>query len=299
MVWLSLEEAHGINFDRLVPPDTREEKRVDAVKKVMAQEFGNFLEKTQKLAVLNKDNQYIISQSGRTLRDILWVKEDDISSTHVERDAVHFIMSQGKFAVPRLVPIEVGVSVLAVVHIMQYLEQKPESTFKKFILPPSRSTVFDGKHSTTLIDSSYNATIGGMKAMLRLFKEYPAENEKWVVLGDMIEQGKSETTEHILLAELIADVNPDRMIFVGPRLAEHTYPRMLAKYGQDRVVSFMKPGEAYAYLQKELKGEETLLFKGARYLEGVVEKLLKNPEDSARICRREQVWVNRRKEWGI
>jgi UDP-N-acetylmuramoyl-tripeptide--D-alanyl-D-alanine ligase len=299
LIWISLEEAHGVNFDRLVPSDTREEKRIDAVKTAMAQEFGNFLEKTKKLAILSQDNPFIVSQSGRTMREILWVKEDDISSTHVERDAVHFIMKYGKFAVPRLVPIEVGVSVLVVVQVMKYLEQKPESTFKQFVLPPSRSSVFEGRHNTTLIDSSYNATIGGMKAMLRLFKEYPAQGEKWLVLGDMIEQGKSEAEEHILLAELIADIEPDHMIFVGPRLAKYTYPRLLAKYGKDRAASFLKPGEAFQYLERELKGGETILFKGARYLEGVVERLLQNPEDASKLCRREQIWVNRRREWGI
>ncbi len=78
-MWISLEEAHGVNFDKLVPEGTREEKFHDGVKKVMAQEFGHFLEHTKKLAVLNKDNPFIVSQSGRTLRDIQWVKEDDIA----------------------------------------------------------------------------------------------------------------------------------------------------------------------------------------------------------------------------
>jgi UDP-N-acetylmuramoyl-tripeptide--D-alanyl-D-alanine ligase len=299
LIWISLEEAHGINFDRLVPPETREEKRLDALKTAMAQEFGYFVEHTKKLAVLNKDNSFIVSQSGRTLNDVQWVTEKDISSAHVERDTVHFITIQGKFAVPHLVPLEVGLSVLTVVVVLQYLHVKPESTFKNFVLPPGRSSVFEGKYGTTLIDSSYNATIGGVKAMLTLFKEYPAQGEKWVVLGDMIEQGKSETTEHILLAELIAELEPDRMIFVGPRLKEHTYPRLLAKFGQERVASFLMPGEAHAYLEKELKGSETILFKGARYLEGIVERLLNHSEDAAKLCRREQVWVEKRKQWGI
>lgn len=299
LVWLSLEEAHGVNFDRLVPTDTREEKRLDAVKKVMALEFGHFVERTQKLVVLNKDNSYIESQAVRTSRDITWVSEHDISSAHVEHDAVHFITTRGKFAVPHLVPIEVGLSVLAVVVVLEYLNAQPESTFKKFVLPPGRSSVFAGIRNTTLIDSSYNATMGGMKAMLRMYREYPIQGEQWIVFGDMIEQGTNESTEHIILAELIAEINPDRMIFVGPRLQEYTYPRLKARFGEARTASFLMPAEALGYLEKELKGGETVLFKGARYLEGIVEKLLNNPEDAEKLCRREAIWIQRRKEWGI
>jgi UDP-N-acetylmuramyl pentapeptide synthase len=118
--------------------------------------------------------------------------------------------------------------------------------------------------------------------------------EKWLVLGDMIEQGNSEESEHVLLASLIQKVNPDRVILVGPRLAQYTLPKLAAG-----AISVMKPGKALEYLEKNLRGGETILFKGARFLEGVVERMLENPTDEIYLCRREPVWVARRKQWGI
>ena len=69
--------------------------------------------------------------------------------------------------------------------------------------------------------------------------------------------------------------------------------------GSEKVASFMRPDEALAYLEKELRGGEMILFKGARYLEGIVEKLLADPADADKLCRREEVWAKKRKEWGV
>jgi UDP-N-acetylmuramyl pentapeptide synthase len=121
----------------------------------------------------------------------------------------------------------------------------------------------------------------------------------------MIEQGKSEELEHRDLAEMIIASGADRVITVGPRLQKYTVPMLRAHYagttggGAERVAAFLMPGEAYNYLQKNIRGGETILFKGARYLEGIVEKMLLDPSESSKLCRREAVWVARRKQWGI
>lgn len=155
----------------------------------------------------------------------------------------------------------------------------------------------------TIIDSSYNATIGGMEAMIALMRDYPASGEKWLVLGDMVEQGESETEEHTALARMIEAADPARVVLVGPRLRSVTLPILLssgfAKRDNDMVASFLMPAEALEYLRRELRGGETVLFKGARFLEGVIEKLLADPEDARLLCRRENIWARRRKKWGV
>jgi hypothetical protein len=42
-LWLSLEEAHGINYDRIIRNNNSKHNR-DVVKQAMAQEFGYFVE---------------------------------------------------------------------------------------------------------------------------------------------------------------------------------------------------------------------------------------------------------------
>lgn len=319
LIWLSLGETHGVNFDPIMS-----RVRAEKVEQVIAREFAHFLLHTQSLAILNKDNPYIAEQTvpaaARKMKNgIVWLSQADLQYISVEKDRVIFRTLRDEFTVPKLVPKDVGLSVLATVHATKFLAQNIElpaldKHFSAFTLPPGRSSVFLGRKNTTLIDSTYNATIDGMRTMLELFAAYPVAEknsneisgvgEKWLVLGDMIEQGKSEETEHVLLASLIQKVRADRVILVGPRLARYTLPKLaklaaVAGDTTDSVVSVMKPGEAFEYVEKNLRGGEVILFKGARFLEGVVERMLENPADEVHLCRRESVWVARRKQWGI
>ena len=111
----------------------------------------------------------------------------------------------------------------------------------------------------------------------------------------LIEQGKEEVQHHEEIAKLIQKVHPKKVILVGPRLQKNTYP-LLDKNTSE---AFLMPFDAYTYLEKNLTGGEVILFKGARYLEGIVEKILENPADAAKLCRREQVYVEKRKQWGL
>ncbi len=279
LIWLSLDEAHGMNFDKLVEGngDVR-----DAIKKEMAHEFGYFVAATKKQAILNLENSYIAAESKRASAEVISVSEKEATALG--------------FSLPYLVPPAVDLSVVAVEKVIKILGLPFDSKFSKFVLPPGRSSVFVGKMNTTLIDSTYNATIDGMRTMLELFKSYTARGAKVMVLGDMIEQGRSEEFEHKDLAQMILSASAAQVVLVGPRLQKYTYPLLKGKVA---VTAFLMPGEALEFLQKNLKGGETILFKGARFLEGVVEKMLQNPADAAKLCRRELVWIKRRAKFGI
>ncbi len=180
-----------------------------------------------------------------------------------------------------------------------YLNIPVDLDFGLFVAPPGRSSIFKGLKQTTLIDSTYNAIPDAVRAMLNLFDHYPATT-KWLVLGDMVEQGASEQAEHEKLAADIARLNPQRIILVGKRLGKYTAPKLLALKGdQLDLVTFTKPKPALDYLKNEIKGEEAILFKGAGFLEGVVEQLLADPADAAKLCKREAVWQRRRAQWGL
>ncbi len=298
LVWLSLDEAHGVKYDYLTAHNLSPAQQVRAVKEEMAHEFGFFVAAASQLVILDQDNELIVRQARRAKKLIGWMTNRDFKNTEVAQDRVLFPLLQGTARIPALIPIEAGCAVAAAVKVAEFLGVKPDLDFTAFSLPPGRSSVFRGRHDTTLIDSTYNATIGGMAAMLGLFARYPAKGPKWLVLGDMVEQGKSEAAQHRTLAEYIFPVKPEHIVLVGPRLREHTKPLLETQY-TERVVSVATPGEAYAYLEKELRGGETILFKGARYLEGIVEKFLDDPADAARLCRRGPAWNRKRKKWGV
>lgn len=299
VLWLSLEEAHGINYDKLLPKGLEGEERINDLRIEMAREFGYFVEYAKEAVFLNSDNEYIKSQTERTKAKIIYVSENDIERFALKTDSIVIYSKMKTFSVPSLIPQKASLSVVSVVEVLKYLNLPTDPEFKNFRLPPGRSSVFKGIKNTTIIDSSYNATFDGVYAMLELFKSYPCYGEQWLVLGDMIEQGESEEFEHKKIAEYILNANLQRVILVGPRLRENTYEILKGKLGEDKVVSFMMPIDAWLYLREELKGVETILVKGARFLEGVVERLLENPEDKSKLCRREEIWVKKRKKWGI
>ena len=123
------------------------------------------------------------------------------------------------------------------------------------------------------------------------------DGDKWMVLGDLIEQGKLEQEEHERLARILATCDFKRTVLVGPRT--HMYVKPILEGAGKAVASFIGPKEALDYLLSELSGGEILVFKGARFLEGIIEHLLLDKADAAHLCRREAVWVARRKKFGI
>lgn len=135
-----------------------------------------------------------------------------------------------------------------------------------------------------------------MASVLDMAKRMHAEH-KWLVIGDIVDQGSLEKEEHQKLAKLIADVKPEVVVLVGHRTKEYTAPR-LKELGVSAVAT-TDPRKALTYIERHITGKETLVFKGSQYLEWVIEKLLKNPKDAKKLCRREKAAVLRRKSWGL
>ncbi|MBI2028748.1 MAG: hypothetical protein HYT07_04025 [Candidatus Levybacteria bacterium] len=112
----------------------------------------------------------------------------------------------------------------------------------------------------------------------------------------MIELGEEEKEEHEKLADVIATMSLEKIVLVGPRVSKYTYPK-LKQMGT--LEKFLMPKDALNYLLNKLEGGETILFKGARFLEGIIEHLLANKNDIEKLCRREKIWQERREKWGL
>ena len=117
------------------------------------------------------------------------------------------------------------------------------------------------------------------------------------MLGDMIEQGKIEGEEHKKLASAIAKAKPEQVILVGRRMKKYTYPELKSK--NVKVETFTDVKGALTFIERNTTGKEVLVFKGSQYLEWLVEKLLENPDDVAKLPRRESVYVKRREKRGL
>jgi UDP-N-acetylmuramyl pentapeptide synthase len=294
-IWISLSRTHSVNFDRLIANGN-----FSTVEEAIAHEFGYFLEYTTHLAIVNGDSQLINKELKRLkTQSKIIKKKEQLENYKVMLTDTEFKISNERYVVKALLPEESFYSIAMTKELLKYLNMDINRTFPGFELPPGRSSVFKGFKNTTIVDSSYNATLDGMTAVLNMFDHYPGKT-KWVVLGDMIELGKEEQQEHEKLAELIASTKLSKIILMGPRVSKYTYPklRLLTKNGAV-IEKFTLPKESLDYLLSNIQGEEVILFKGARFLEGVIEHLLSDKRDVSKLCRREKIWQTRRKKWGL
>jgi len=277
--WLSCTKTHSANFRQPIEEN-------------IAHEFGYFLEHTKKLSIINNDSVLIQQQIKRSTSIIEKISIENLENYHISQNTSEFKIEGKTYKFKFLLPKETYYQIEALLKILRYLNITPDPLFKNFTLPPGRSSLFKGKKDTTILDSSYNTDLESMRVMLNMFDQTPFKN-KWVVLGDMVEQGDLEKQEHEALGQIINSMNLDKVILIGPRLTKYTKPKV------KNAITFIYPSEVLKYLEKNLKGKEVILFKGARFLEGIIEQLLLNKEDISKLCRREKIWQERRKQWGL
>jgi len=290
-LWTSVGRTHSMNFDYLLI-----NKKHPSIEDAIAHEFGYFLETTSNLAIVNSDSELIKKQLNRSKALVKQVTQRKLNSYRVFPDHTEFVIDKKRYAFNVLLPQEFFYSIEITNTLLDYLKITPHFPSSKFILPPGRCSLYKGIKNITIIDSTYNATPDGVKAILNMFNLYPS-SKKWVVLGDMIELGDEEQEEHERLGELLMTMKLDNIILVGPRVSKYTYPKINPPAGGAE--TFTMPKEALDYLLENLKGGEVVLFKGARFLEGVIEHLLLDKNDVKKLCRREKVWEKRRKQWGL
>lgn len=287
-LWISSGLTHSANFDCLV-----KKEKFSSAEEGIAHEFGYFPEYTIKLVIANGDSELIRKQNKRTNANVKNVSVKDLEHYEIINNCTNFVIEGKKFSFNFIVPKDVFYSIQMTNLLMQTLNLPIDPTFKKLTLPSGRNSVFRGIRNTTIIDSTYNATPDGVRAILEMFDKYPAKN-KWLVLGDMIELGIREKEEHEKLATIINSMKLSKIILIGPRVSKYTSPKL-----KTTAKNFQFPREGLDYLLKNVSGGEAILFKGARFLEGIIERLLQNKKDIDKLVRREKVWQNRRKAFGL
>jgi UDP-N-acetylmuramyl pentapeptide synthase len=119
---------------------------------------------------------------------------------------------------------------------------------------------------------------------------------KWLVIGDIIDQGQLEGEEHKKLAQLLLNTKVEKIVMIGRRTKQYTAPLLKDKCDFE---SFAKPQAALKYLEANLSGKETVIFKGSQYLEWIIEKLLENPDDVEKLARQDAAHKKRRASWGL
>lgn len=291
-LWVSLGRSHAICFDEVV-----KKGKFASLDEAIAHEFATIPQNTKKLVMIDGDNETMVEKTKDIHAKVVQVSQKDLKSYKVQPDKAIFTFEKHKFTFHSPIPRHVAIQLLMLEKLMEYLDVKVKCDLSDYVTPPGRNNYFEGKNGLKLIDSSYNAHIISMQTMLETFEEMDVEH-KWLVIGDIIDQGSVEKEEHEHLAELLADAKVEQIVLIGHRTNQYTFPKLQKKKGV-HVVAFEKPDAALEYLEENLKGHETILFKGSQYLEWIIEKLLKNPEDAAKLPRQTELYRKRRARRGL
>lgn len=290
-IWVSIGLSHAVQFEKVV-----EDGQFGDVSEAITAEFANLPFNTSKRVYIDADSKLMVEATENIKAKVIPIKKSLMKKYVVYPDSTDFTYGDTTFHFNVPMPKDVAFNLFVLKDLMKYLRMPFNSDFSKMPLMPGRSSYFEGKKGIQIVDSSYNAHMISVASILDMAKRMHAE-KKWLIIGDIVDQGSIEEREHEKLAELIAAVKPERVVLVGRRTKEYTAPK-LKELGVSAVAT-TDPKKALTYIEKHVRGGETLIFKGSQYLEWIIEKLLRNPKDAKKLCRREKAAVERRKKWGL
>jgi UDP-N-acetylmuramoyl-tripeptide--D-alanyl-D-alanine ligase len=123
----------------------------------------------------------------------------------------------------------------------------------------NRSQLVHTDYGNDLILDAYNANPSSMAAALRSFAARPAVagQGQVVILGDMFELGDSAEAEHRALGELLAELQLDNAVLIGPLLQAAAQAHPAARH-------FATKAEAAEWLAHHPLAGQLVLLKGSR-----------------------------------
>lgn len=290
-IWVSVGLSHAVQFEGVV-----EEGEYKDLKTAITSEFANLPENTQKLVYIDAESKAMVKATEGIKAKVVPIKKSLLKKYVVYPDSTDFTYGDTTFHFNHPEVRDLAFHLFVLQDLMKYLKLPFNPDFSEVKQMPGRSSYFKGIKGINIVDSSYNAHMISMASVLDMAKRMHAE-KKWFVIGDIVDQGSLEEEEHKKLAKLIADAEPDLVILVGRRTKKWTAPE-LKKLGVSAAAT-TDPKKALAFIGKHIKGNETLIFKGSQYLEWIIEKLLADPKDAKKLCRRDRGSVQRRKNWGL
>lgn len=291
-IWVSIGLSHAIQFEKSV--ENGDFKDVSAA---IVHEFANLPLNTTKRIYIDADSKLMVRACEKIKgAEVVPIKKSLIKKYVVYPDSTDFTYGDTTFHFSNPEPKDLAFNLFVLQDLMKYLGFPFNPDFTGMPVAPGRSSYFNGYKGIDIIDSTYNAHMISMASILDMAKRMHADR-KWLVIGDIVDQGSLEEEEHKRLARLIAEVKPEKVVLVGRRTKAYTAPE-LKKLGISAVAT-TDPRKALEYLEKRLTGRETLIFKGSQYLEWIIEKLLADPADADKLPRRDRGARARRRSWGL
>ena len=290
-LWVSFGLSHAVQFEQEV-----KDGRFESLDAAIAHEFATLPENTTKYVYIDADSDAMKHAVKNIKAKVRKFSAEKLNRYNVYPTRTDFVFDTASFHFSQPQPRDLAVQLLMLEALTEYLGVPLKTDFGDMAVPPGRSSFFKGKKGINIIDSSYNAHLISVQSILEMTAAMKA-GHKWLVIGDIVDQGQIEGEEHRKLADLIAHTKPEMVVLVGRRTKEYTAPR-LKELGVPACTT-LDPKKALKYIEAHTNGDETIIFKGSQYLEWIIEKLLADPKDAEFLPRREPAAVKRRKKGGL
>lgn len=159
-----------------------------------------------------------------------------------------------------LVALEAGLS-----------EEDIRKSLKDAALTDMRMQIIQAEKGATFINDAYNAAPSSMNAALNFIRETTMKDDKWVVLGDMLELGENEQEYHEALAKNIAGDIAGVCLY-GPRM-KWLYDKLRLSFKGELLWSEDDYAPIIELLKEKITPDSIILVKGSRgmALEHIIE----------------------------
>jgi len=294
-VVLNVGLSHAQNFDYLVKdqnPTRRQQKILHLIAK----------EKMQLVKSLPLTGVAIYNIDSKELK----MASHDIEARHFtfgkSKSAKLQIAGNNKFiyqgttyalALPDVFPPSYAHTFAAAISVACSLGISPRisvAALSTFRSPAGRMRILSGINNSILLDSSYNASPHAMQDSLILLKKVAGTKKKIAVIGDMNELGTTTKILHKELAISLLEYS-DEVLLYGKLTKLYVLPYLQSH--NHKVFHFDRMQDLIAHLQKNLKQNTHVLFKGSQngiFLERAVAACLSDKKDIKLLCRRGPFW---------
>lgn len=145
------------------------------------------------------------------------------------------------------------------------------SGLNEFKLPDSRMEIIE-RHGLRIINDTYNANPGSMKAALLTLKGITCSGRRIVVMGDMLELGKWSEELHQEIGRCVGDAGIDVLVTVGQ---DSVFAASEARVRGVETFACKDHSDALTVLKGLIKLGDMVLIKGSRgmRMEGIAEGL--------------------------
>lgn len=215
------------------------------------------------------------------LEDSAAVKADIVSESKNETTFTTTLFPKVVFSIPVLGQYNVNNALIAISvgNILGVPVEKIQTGLANFDLTKNRTEWIQTTKGMDILSDVYNANPTAMNLVLDSFSKVETKGRKIVVLGDMLELGKSSKEMHESVAKHLSPEEIDAVYLYGTEM-KYLFEKLTNQFSENNISLFEKENKENLIkaLSNEINPTDTIFLKGSNGmgLKEIVEYLLNN-----------------------